>query len=93
MPSVREMLTFVRSNRPAYDAWRAALEYLAHGVDNKTKAIRPDVIDEAIKAEVEGTPTLLFSSRNATLAALYAMGYGKHRGRVAVKVVEIRLSP
>ena len=92
MPSVREMLLTVRANRPAYDAWRAAIEYLAFGVVNWSEKIQPDVIVEVIMDEVDDAPPLLFSSRAATLAALYMLGYGKHRDIVAAKMVELRLT-
>lgn len=92
MPSANEMLRWVRQNRSTYDAWRTALEYLAYGVDDKAKRILPDAIDEDVKIEADETPRLLFSSRSATRAALYAMGYGEYRDRVAVKMVELRLS-
>ena len=90
MPSVREMLLTVRANRPAYDAWRAAIEYLAFGVDQNM--LLPECIVDTIDSEVRSTPALLYGSRAATCAALYMLGYGKHRKIVAAKMVEIRLS-
>lgn len=92
MPSARELLLWVRANRPTYDVWRAAVEYLAHGVDDKTRTVNVSLIAEAVKIETDETPMLLFSSRSATRAALYALGYGEYRDRVAVKMVELRLT-
>lgn len=80
MPTTRDMVLFVRDNRVTYSLWLRAI-----------KRLRMDG-DLDIAREIDETMPLLFSDRECTCAVLYAMGYGRHRERVMIKVVELRLT-
>ena len=80
MPTIRDMLLFVREDRPKYELWLRAVKNLRMGGDMR------------VECEVNQTDPILFSDRECTRAAMYAMGYGRHRERVLIKVVELRLA-